>query len=116
MELQLFLGRPLRAISSENTQNTPDYTKELIIGSLPRDLLEYDYEWHLNKLKESGDLSSLYEVAERAKRLVIKSKPKASSESYKRAKEFEATINVYDIVHPLLGNFVFNLIISECRT
>ncbi|KAJ1678850.1 ATP-dependent RNA helicase dbp10, partial [Spiromyces aspiralis] len=58
IDLQLFLGRPLRLGSQEYKQQgaEPDYTNEVVLGQMPSSLLELNNEWVIRQLSESVTL------------------------------------------------------------
>ncbi|CAG8485308.1 1389_t:CDS:10 [Dentiscutata heterogama] len=85
LDLQLFLGR--RLLVGSATDSTPDYTSDIIIGSLPHDPLGSYVEWVKGKQQETNNLKSLCDVAKNGYKLFCKSKSSASPESYKRAKK-----------------------------
>lgn len=101
-DLQLFLGRPLlvspvSASSSSssssssaayNTAGDLDYSANLILGTLPRDLLDLESDHFRSVLLEpNSTLVALLGVAEKGQKMYERSSVKTSKESYRRAKE-----------------------------
>ncbi|CAG8625383.1 18851_t:CDS:10 [Dentiscutata erythropus] len=103
LDLQLFLGR--RLLVGSATDSTPDYTSDIIIGSLPHDPLGSYVEWVKGKQQEINNLKSLCDVAKNGHKLFCKSKSSASPESYKRAKKVIEMSNSND-VHVLFADQV----------
>lgn len=89
IDLQLFLGRRLVFSKGSEGKSRRDFNfaQDIIVGSLNRDSVERCVE-AVNKLVgEDSDLYSLRGVAVRAEKQYQRSRPSASSESVKRAKE-----------------------------
>lgn len=103
LDLQLFLARPLVLGGAKSLQ--PDYTAEVVVGGMPRDLLETDVEWVRQRLADDSNLEALQGVARNGYKLYSKSRPNAAQESYARAKEV-ARAEGFAAVHPLFGRFV----------
>lgn len=105
IDLQLFLNRPLRLPdppgSSGKRASAPDYTKELSLGTLPRQLMELEVEWVQGKLQGDADITNLRQVSVNGMKLYRKTKTSAASESYTRAKELLDDPR-FGGVHPLL--------------
>ncbi|ORX88505.1 DEAD-domain-containing protein [Basidiobolus meristosporus CBS 931.73] len=99
LDLQLFLDRQLLIGQKEST--SVDYTQSLVIGSLPRNLLEISLEWIQNVLHDDLNISALLQVSKNGYKLYCKSRPSAAPESYKRAKDVISTPGFSDI-HPIL--------------
>jgi ATP-dependent RNA helicase DDX54/DBP10 len=100
IDLQLFLARPLKIGTREGQTN--DYAGEMILGTLPHVLLEDDIEWTQRKISEDSDLQSMCKVVRNAYKMYYRSRARAASESYKRAKALLAD-PTYSQTHPLLG-------------
>ncbi|RKP14330.1 P-loop containing nucleoside triphosphate hydrolase protein, partial [Piptocephalis cylindrospora] len=105
VDLQLFLDRPLRlsrlSTDSGKGSSQPDYTRELSLGTLPRQLMELEVEWVQGKLQENVDITALRQVSVNGMKLYRKTKPSAAPESYTRSKEL-IDDPVFGGVHPLL--------------
>ncbi|CAG8573058.1 787_t:CDS:10 [Funneliformis caledonium] len=100
---ELFLGRRLLIGSSANSN--PEYTSDIIMGGFPIDSLGVNLEWIKSILKEVSNIEALNNVANNGYKQYCKSRPLASSESYKRAKEIMAT-EKYNDVHFLFADKV----------
>ncbi|MBW0517959.1 hypothetical protein O181_057674 [Austropuccinia psidii MF-1] len=88
LDLQLFLSRPLLACPiSLNSTQTPDFSSNLIIGSIPRDRLDAENEYVRETLiLPNSSLLAISTVVKRAQKMYEKSQSAASTESYRRAK------------------------------
>lgn len=85
LDLQLFLGRPLKCyVSSEGDQ---EYTESLILGTFERERIDEDMEYVRSLDDVNHSLPMLKEVMIRGHGMYERSKGKASAPSYKRAKE-----------------------------
>ncbi|KAF7361862.1 ATP-dependent RNA helicase DBP10 [Mycena venus] len=85
LDLQLFLGRPLKAdVSNDGDQ---EYTESLILGTFEREKIDEDVEYIRCLEDENHSLPILREVMKRGHTMYERSKGKASPPSYKRAKE-----------------------------
>ncbi|KAF7376175.1 ATP-dependent RNA helicase DBP10 [Mycena sanguinolenta] len=85
LDLQLFLGRPLKAdVSSDGDQ---EYTESLILGTFEREKIDEDVEYIRSLEDANHSLPILREVMKRGHTMYERSKGKASPPSYKRAKE-----------------------------
>ncbi|CAI2190966.1 18209_t:CDS:2, partial [Funneliformis geosporum] len=100
---ELFLGR--RLVIGSAASSNPDYTSDIIMGSFPIDSLGVNLEWVKNIHKEVSNIEALNNVAKNGYKQYCKSRPLASSESYKRAKEIIATEKYVD-VHLLFADKV----------
>ena len=80
----------------------PNYTDDVVLGALPRTLLEDDVEWTRRQISDYTELQDMYTVMQNAYRMYYKSRSRAATESYKRAKELVAG-PAYAVTHPLLG-------------
>ncbi|KAJ6499267.1 P-loop containing nucleoside triphosphate hydrolase protein [Mycena sanguinolenta] len=85
LDLQLFLGRPLKAdVSGDGDQ---EYTESLILGTFEREKIDEDVEYIRCLEDANHSLPTLREVMKRGHTMYERSKGKASPPSYKRAKE-----------------------------
>lgn len=85
LDLQLFLGRPLKSQVTE--QGDQVYTENLILGTFGREALDEEVEYTRTLEDVNHSLPSLREVMKRGHAMYERSKGKASPASYKRAKE-----------------------------
>ncbi|KAE9411456.1 P-loop containing nucleoside triphosphate hydrolase protein [Gymnopus androsaceus JB14] len=85
LDLQLFLGRPLKCQVAE--QGDQVYTESLILGPFERGRIDEDMEYLRSLDDANHSLPSLRAVMKRAQSMYERSKGKASPSSYKRAKE-----------------------------
>ncbi|EGG13117.1 uncharacterized protein MELLADRAFT_32308 [Melampsora larici-populina 98AG31] len=88
MDLQLFLSRPLLTcpLHPEVSQN-PDFSANLVLGTLPRERLDSEAEYVRETLVgPNSSLVALTEVVRRAQKMYIRSQSTASAESYRRSK------------------------------
>ncbi|KAI8059942.1 P-loop containing nucleoside triphosphate hydrolase protein [Gilbertella persicaria] len=100
VDLHLFLTRPL-VLGGEKDEY--DYTSELVLGAMPKDALIDDKAWVDDKVSKDAALEGTYRTAMNAYKLYNRTKPRASPESYGRAKEFLKK-TAYNNLHPLLVN------------
>jgi ATP-dependent RNA helicase DDX54/DBP10 len=100
LDLEVFLGRKL--LLSDVARSEVDYTKRLVLGSLPHDGMEVAAENVEVMLRRDYDLSSMQGVARRGEKLYNKSREIASQDSIKRAKELISE-GGWDAQHLLLG-------------
>ncbi|KAJ6625611.1 P-loop containing nucleoside triphosphate hydrolase protein [Mycena sp. CBHHK59/15] len=85
LDLQLFLGRPLKAeVSGDGEQ---EYTESLILGTFEREKIDEDVEYVRSLDDVNHSLPILREVMKRGHAMYERSKGKASPPSYKRAKD-----------------------------
>ncbi|KAF8906512.1 DEAD-domain-containing protein [Gymnopilus junonius] len=84
LDLQLFLGRPI--VADIPTQKDQHYTESLVLGSFPREKIDEDEEYIRSLDSKHHSLPTLREVMKRGHSMYERSKGKASSQSYKRAK------------------------------
>ncbi|KAJ1773524.1 ATP-dependent RNA helicase dbp10 [Coemansia sp. RSA 1813] len=91
LDLQLFLGRPLHLGSSVYKGNgkTPNYTKEIVFGRFPLELIETEKEWVIAAVANDITIEGMQQTAVNGSKLYRKSKQMAAKESYKRAKEVQ---------------------------
>ncbi|KAJ7365649.1 ATP-dependent RNA helicase ddx54 [Desmophyllum pertusum] len=93
VDLHLFLGRPLKL-----AQNDSRAYDDGLIGSVPQLCVDDEENFLKTAHDQSHDLISLRQVAVNGYKQYIKSRPSASSESSKRAKQIDtATLTI----HPL---------------
>lgn len=85
LDLQLFLGRPLKSDVTEEGDQV--YTESLVLGTFQRDKIDEDMEYLKSLEDVNHSLPSLREVMKRGHTMYERSKGKASPQSYKRAKE-----------------------------
>ena len=84
LDLQLFLGRPIKtAITSDGDQ---PYTESLVLGPFDRDRIDEEVEYIKRLDEENHSLASLREVMRKGHGMYERSKGKASQASYTRAK------------------------------
>jgi len=127
-DLQLFLGRPLLVSpvpasasteedrSARNAAGEIDFSNNLVLGTLPRDLLDLESDHFRTVLLEpNSTLVSLLGVAEKGQKMYERSNTKTSKESYRRAKELVAdpstrglagNIREEEGVHPIFEHLV----------
>ncbi|KAJ6593935.1 ATP-dependent RNA helicase DBP10 [Mycena capillaripes] len=85
LDLQLFLGRPLKADVSGDSEL--EYTESLILGTFEREKIDEEVEYIRSLEDANHSLPILREVMKRGHAMYERSKGKASPPSYKRAKE-----------------------------
>lgn len=85
LDLQLFLGR--RLVLGRDPSGSVSYTDDVVVGSLPRDVLSRHCEWVTRVFDEDIDITMQRDVAVKGEKLYMKTRNSASSESAKRAKE-----------------------------
>ncbi|KAK7053289.1 ATP-dependent RNA helicase dbp10 [Paramarasmius palmivorus] len=85
LDLQLFLGRPLKCTVEEHGDHA--YTESLILGPFDRSKVDEDVEYVRSLDDVNHSLPSLRDVMKRGHTMYERSKGKASPPSYKRAKE-----------------------------
>ncbi|KAJ3210898.1 ATP-dependent RNA helicase ddx54 [Dinochytrium kinnereticum] len=104
LDFQLFLGRSLvYGAIFESQQITPDYTKDIIIGSLAPSTIDLDRENLVQWLKNNATLAALLQAVKNSYKLYNKTRGTASRESYVRAKE---VLNAQIGIHPFLAKFI----------
>jgi len=90
-DLQLFLGRPLVSSHTLQGDGAHDLHANLVLGTFPRDALDLEAESIRHAMHESSSTATAYEaltqVVQRAHRMYVRSQPKASAESHRRAKD-----------------------------
>ncbi|ORZ26207.1 P-loop containing nucleoside triphosphate hydrolase protein, partial [Absidia repens] len=100
VDLELFLTRPLVL---GNEKDEIDYTRDLSVGTMPKDALADDVTWIQNKVASDAEMQGLVSTANNAYKLYNRTKPRASPESYTRAKELLKR-KAWKDLHPLLVN------------
>ncbi|KAG6820733.1 hypothetical protein H0H93_012379 [Arthromyces matolae] len=85
LDLQLFLGRPLRNDVKE--EGDGPYTDSLVLGTFERSKIDEDIEYIRSLEATHHSLPTLRDVMKRGHSLYERSKGKASPPSYKRSKE-----------------------------
>ncbi|RCH95813.1 ATP-dependent RNA helicase dbp10 [Rhizopus azygosporus] len=98
VDLELFLTRPL-VMGGDKEEY--DYTAELVLGTMPTDTLVDDQNWVTSLVERDASLQGTHKTAMNAYKLYNRTKPRASAESYSRAKELIKKRN-YIHLHPLL--------------
>lgn len=85
LDLQLFLGRPIRSeVAGAGDQV---YTESLVLGTFEREKIDEDVEYVRSLEAVNHSIPTLREVMKRGHAMYERSKGKASQASYKRAKE-----------------------------
>lgn len=85
LDLQLFLGRPLK--NDVDSDGDQPYTETLVLGTFDRERIDEEVEYVRSLEDVNHSLPSLREVMKRGHSMYERSKGKASPPSYKRAKE-----------------------------
>ncbi len=85
VELQLFLGRPLTRDAPDDSEAS--YTENLVIGTFPREGLDDEVAYIRTLGSEHHALSTLRNVMRKGQGLYERSRGRASSAGYTRAKE-----------------------------
>ncbi|XP_028519614.1 ATP-dependent RNA helicase DDX54, partial [Exaiptasia diaphana] len=96
LDLHLFLGRPLRLATTESTSEEAN-----LFGGVPQSIVDEEDDFLRTAHDQSCDLASLQGVYTNAYKQYLRSRPVASSESVKRAKEL-VTSSI--AVHPVIGS------------
>ncbi|KAF8893776.1 P-loop containing nucleoside triphosphate hydrolase protein [Infundibulicybe gibba] len=96
LDLQLFLGRPLRCDVGDDSDQV--YTESLILGTFEREKIDEDMEYVKSLETVNHSLPTLREVMKRGHAMYERSKGKASPPSYKRAKDMSKDPRI----HPVL--------------
>lgn len=85
LDLQLFLGRPIKSEVTESGDQV--YTESLVLGPFERDKVDEEVDF-IRKLDEKNhNLNTMRAVMKKGHGMYERSKGKASQASYKRAKE-----------------------------
>ena len=106
LDLQLFLGRPLKhRVSAEDVRAWSD---SLILGPFPRDAIDQELESIKSLDAEDSSIESLREIMRKGHGMYERSKGKASQASYKRAKGMSkdpashGLVSTSTPIHPVL--------------
>jgi len=107
IDLQLFLARKLVTGKEGDSQSRKDFNfaLDVIIGSLRRDEVERCVEAANKLLTEDSELSALKNVSVRGEKQYTRSRPSASKESVKRAKDLVPSKG-WATVNPLFADNV----------
>lgn len=97
LDLQLFLGRKL-LLGPESHE--PNYSDDIVVGSLVRDEVEKSCELVSKLLDEDSDLLALRLVAAKGEKLYLKTRNAASTQSAKRSKDLTGSKDWMSL-HPL---------------
>ena len=84
LDLQLFLGRPVK--NSVDGRNEGQFIDSLVLGPFPRDKLDDETEYLRTLDSENRSLETLREVMRKGQGMYERSQGKASSASHKRGK------------------------------
>jgi ATP-dependent RNA helicase DDX54/DBP10 len=107
LDLQLFLGRPIKSLVDE--QGAHVYTESLVLGPFSRDTVDDEIEYIKGLDEENHSLPDLREVMRKGHEMYERSKGKASQASYRRAKEMTKDGTRWGLVghssriHPILS-------------
>ncbi|KAG1677662.1 ATP-dependent RNA helicase DDX54 [Nymphon striatum] len=102
IDLHLFLGKPVILASAQHSSES-----DSIVGSIPQQLIDEESEVIQNWHAQSADLTEMKKVCDNAYKMYLKSRPLASSESTKRAKEM---LNNHIVAeHPLYKEMTMRL-------
>lgn len=85
LDLQLFLGRPLR--STADGLGEQPYVDSLVLGAFPRDKIDEELEYVRSLDGENRSLPTLRDVMKKGQGMYERSQGKASQASYQRMKE-----------------------------
>lgn len=105
LDLQLFLARRLVLQGTPLGGEPIDYTKDIVLGSLPRDGFDKSTEWTTRLLHDDVDLMNQKRVAQKGEKLYLKTRTAAATDSVRRAKELIATAGWKEVT-PLLRDRV----------
>ncbi|KAF8545384.1 ATP-dependent RNA helicase dbp10 [Trichophaea hybrida] len=107
IDLQLFLGRKLvfSKDGERKSQKDFNFAQDVVVGSLQRDPVERCVEAVNKLLEDDSELYSLKGVSVRGEKQYQRSRPPASSESVKRAKEIVASKG-WKTINPLFADEV----------
>ena len=114
LDLELFLTRPVKTCPvAAAADGEIDYAGQLVLGTAPRALLDLDLETFRSMITHDEAIGILGDVARRGQRMYERGLAKASSESYRRAKELErkgqglaAHAGEQDGVHPVYKGYI----------
>nr|XP_033812268.1 ATP-dependent RNA helicase DDX54 [Geotrypetes seraphini] len=87
-DLHLFLGRPLKLASPQDTASDADGA----FGRVPQNIIDDEESLLITDHRSSLDLQNLKKVSENAYKQYIKSRPSPSPESIKRVKEMDVNL------------------------
>ncbi|KAH8080271.1 ATP-dependent RNA helicase DBP10 [Cristinia sonorae] len=85
LDLQLFLGRPIKSQVTQGGDQV--YTESLVLGPFDRDRVDEEAEYIRKLDEENHNLPNMREVMRKGHAMYERSKGKASQASYKRTKE-----------------------------
>lgn len=116
LDLELFMGKKILLTSmheqkcellkqskgSDYVEPKVSYTNRMVLGSLPRNLLENCQEMYESLLRHNYDLRVIKDVAAKGEKLYYRTRQAASAESVKRTKELLQT-GAWDDQHILFG-------------
>ncbi|BFZ56705.1 ATP-dependent RNA helicase dbp10 [Savitreella phatthalungensis] len=105
LDLQLFLARRLVTANLDLKGEQVDYTKDIVLGALPRDGFDRSGEWVTKLMSDSTDLASQKRVALKGEKLYLRTRPAASADSVRRAKDLVRSSEWVEVT-PLLANTV----------
>lgn len=108
IDLQLFLGRKLVLAEKGERKVDFNFAQDLVVGGFRRDEVERNVEIVNKFLEEDSDAWAFHGVAAKGERQYQRSRPPASKESVKRAKEVVAQKG-FSTVHPLFSDEVGSL-------
>jgi ATP-dependent RNA helicase DDX54/DBP10 len=106
LDLQLFLGRPIKSRVGEEGSHV--YMDSLVLGPFSRDNVDEEIEYIKGLDEENHSLPTLREVMRKGHGMYERSKGKASHASYKRAKDMTRDAGSWGLVghssgvHPVL--------------
>ncbi|KAI3613376.1 hypothetical protein CBS9595_004209 [Malassezia furfur] len=90
-DLQLFLARPLVSSHTQQAEGPLDLHTAMVLGTFPREELDEEVERVKQAMHASSSVTTAYDalvpVVKRAHNMYVKSQPKASQESFRRAKD-----------------------------
>lgn len=86
LDLQLFLGRPLKS-KLTSVDNEAAYAENMLFGPFPRDALEQEVDYLRTVEDRNYSITTLRDLMRKGHSMYERSKGKASQASYKRAKE-----------------------------
>lgn len=101
LDLQLFLAKKL--VLGRFEGENASYTDNVVVGSLSRDKVSGYSEWVVKLLDENIDIFSLRNVSIKGEKLYQRTRPSASSESARRAKEITSKDD-WTVLHSLFTN------------
>ncbi|EEB05771.1 ATP-dependent RNA helicase Dbp10 [Schizosaccharomyces japonicus yFS275] len=105
LDLKLFLNRDLVTAEVAASREECDFTKELVLGSLPSEYVSNMQEWYESLISKNVELAQLCKVAAKGEKLYIRTRTASSAESAKRAKELVGSSG-WSSINPLLKDKV----------